>query len=261
MTLYLPPSARHFEPRWSRISAWLDHMPFGYDIVEAVRPGLLVELGTNKGISFFTFCQSIKEHDIDALCYAVDTWQGDSHVTLTEAYGKSTYNMVLNHSQENYKGFTYLMRMMFKEALDSFEENSIDLLHIDGFHTYEAVREDFDTWYPKVKPGGIILMHDITARISSDFGVWKFWDEISPNYESFAFVHGFGLGVIRKPGPKSTNHDLLNLLFNSDQEDKEKLRSYYVQLGEMVALKRQMKSIPIKRISSIYSRLKSLLKL
>ncbi len=50
-------------------------------------------------------------------------------------------------------------------------------------------------------PGGIILFHDIKARIK-DFGVWRFWDGLRAAVpgDTFYFQHGFGLGVLRKPG-------------------------------------------------------------
>lgn len=224
MSIYLPPSVRHFYPRHMVFSTWVDHIQFGYDLVEAVKPEMLVELGTQGGLSYFTFCQSVQEHDLSTLCYAVDTWEGEEH---TGAYDESVFTMVNDYNRRNYPGFSYLLRMYFKEALDHFDEESIDLLHIDGLHTYEAVSEDFQSWYPKVKPGGVILFHDIKARMK-DFGVWRFWDEIAPQYPTFTFNHGFGLGVLRKPGGEPSDAPLLQMLFDTTPGEQERLRQFYV---------------------------------
>lgn len=235
MRVYFPPSMQNYIQHKMVFSTWVDHTPFGYDLVGAIRPKLLVELGTQNGLSFFCFCQSMKEHQIDGLCYAVDTWAGDEH---TGAYDDSTFESVQAYCREEFRGFSYLLRMLFSEALNNFADESIDLLHIDGFHTYEAVSEDFRTWYPKVRPGGIILFHDIKARIK-DFGAWRFWDEISQQYPSFTFNHGFGLGVLRKPGGDPVNSQLTNILFNGSQEEHEQLRALYVATGEYIQFKRQ----------------------
>lgn len=223
VSIYLPSSIKRFEPKHLTFSTWADHIQFGYDIVEAVRPELLVELGTQAGMSYFTFCQSMKENDIEGLCYAVDTWEGEEH---TGKYDDSTWELVSTHNRENYPGFSYLMRMFFEDARGHFADESIDLLHIDGLHTYDAVKADFDTWYEKVKPGGIILFHDIKARIK-DFGVWRFWDEIEDQYPTFYFKHGFGLGVLRKPGGEPNDSELMRLLFESTPGEQAQLRRFY----------------------------------
>ena len=55
-----------------------------------------------------------------------------------------------------------LIRSKFSEAVTQFEDESIDLLHIDGYHTLKAaVTEDYETWLPKLRGNGVILFHDI----------------------------------------------------------------------------------------------------
>jgi len=236
MSLFLPPSVRHFTPKRVAFSTWIDHLPFGYDLVHALRPKMLVELGTQNGASFFSFCQSMAENEIDGLAYAVDTWEGEKH---TGAYDESVYEDVAGHARKHYPGISYLLRMLFNDALQHFSEESIDLLHIDGLHTYDAVSEDLTNWYPKVRPGGVILFHDIHARIQ-DFGVWTFWEETRDNYNTFEFKQGFGLGVLRKEGGEPLTDPLLKLLFESSPEEQETLRAFYVHAAKHLDLKRKV---------------------
>jgi hypothetical protein len=225
MTLYFPPSLRGFSPRRMLFSTWVDHLPFGYDIVDALRPRVIVELGVQAGLSYFCFCQAVQELGVGARCFAVDTWEGDSH---TDPYGEEIFTEVTRHNEEHYAAFSTLMRMRFEDALPRFEDGSIDLLHIDGFHSYEAVKTDFETWYPKVVPGGIVLFHDVAARIR-DFGAWRFWKEAQETQpETFSFNHGFGLGVLRKPGGERPLVPLLEMLFSRDPGIQEQLRKFYV---------------------------------
>ena len=238
---YMPPSLRGFTPQFLAFSTWIDHMPFGYDLIAALRPKLLVELGTQRGLSFFTFCQAMKEQQIDGLAYGVDTFEGDAH---TKEYDDTVFKAVNQHARANFMGIAYLMKMYFSEALQHFDEGSIDLLHIDGLHTYEAVKEDFEGWYPRVKPGGIILFHDIRARLL-DFGAWRFWDELEAQHESFAFNHGFGLGVLRKPGgDRSADSDLVANLFGDTGPDAgEALRALYVHAARHHDQKRHVERL------------------
>lgn len=226
MDLYLPPSL-DLEIRHSVISTWHDHLPFGYDLVAELRPRVLVELGTYSGLSFFCFCQSMADHNVDGVCYAVDTWDGDEH---TGAYGEAIYDSVNKHLRDYYRGLAYLLRMTFDEALQHFSDETIDLLHIDGLHTYEAVQHDFEAWWPKVRPGGIILFHDIEARMK-DYGAWRFWEELAPRYRTFSFRHGFGLGVLQKPGGSAATGPLLSLLFDGDTATHQKIRKLYAHIS------------------------------
>jgi methyltransferase family protein len=205
------------------IGNWSAHLPFAFDLVGVVRPQLLVELGTHYGESYFGFCQSVAEHNLPCTCYAVDTWVGEQQSGF---YDESVYQDVHAYNQANYSRFSYLLRETFDQAINAFADNSIDILHIDGLHTYEAVSHDFHAWLPKVKPGGVILLHDVVAR-HANFQVWKLWDELEPLGQRFLFAHGWGLGVFRKPLPLDAAPDLMSALFTAEPRYQDHLKRFY----------------------------------
>lgn len=172
---------------------WAGHKRFAYDLVANIKPGKIVELGTQQGTSLWSFSQAVKDMGLNTTIHAIDTWKGEKHSGL---YGERVFKTVRRIRDACYpdQGIT-LMRKTFDEALPNFEDGSIDLLHIDGLHTYEAVKRDFSNWLPKMKPDGIILMHDIEV-MESDFGVYRLWDKLKDRYATVELSHSFGLGIL-----------------------------------------------------------------
>jgi cephalosporin hydroxylase len=86
----------------------------------------------------------------------------------------------------------------------------IDMLFIDGDHSYDGVKKDFDLYSPMVRQGGLIALHDIMpdhrerdGRTTGPYsgGVPKMWNEIKAKYPSHEFIgspdqEGFGIGAI-----------------------------------------------------------------
>lgn len=180
-----------WKPDHLAASSWLEHIPFAFWCVHAARPDCLVELGTHYGASYFAFCQAVARLALPTRCFAVDTWEGDAHAG---AYNQEVFDTVTQVNRRSYASFSNLLRMPFDAAQSYFADGEIDLLHIDGFHTYEAVAHDFALWRPKLSPRAVVLFHDVNVR-EREFGVWRFWEEITGQYPHFAFHHGFGLGV------------------------------------------------------------------
>ncbi|NEZ45390.1 class I SAM-dependent methyltransferase [Paenibacillus alvei] len=197
----------HMAPHVLANSAWVGHRSFAYDLVTFVQPKIVVELGTHWGASFYSFCQAVKDNWLPTVCYAVDTWQGDSH---SGSYKENVYEEVKQLADTLYPEVATLLKMTFDEALPHFEDDSIQLLHIDGFHEYEAVRHDFETWLLKLAENGIVLFHDIAVH-HQGFGVWKFWDELKAQYPSLEFQHSGGLGVLFPKGILPVQRSLITL--------------------------------------------------
>jgi hypothetical protein len=187
--------SRRFEPRIYGVGAWTSHLHFAYDLVATLKPRLLVELGVDRGESYFAFCQSALENKTGTRCFGIDTWRGDKHAG---GYDETTVAQVSAHNRENYAAFSTLIRSTFDDALAKFEPGSIDVFHLDGLHTESAVRHDIDSWLPKVRPGGIALLHDVGVR-AKGFGVWRVWEELQREGRSWTFADGPGLGVWQKP--------------------------------------------------------------
>ncbi len=175
-------------------SAWSGHYFFAYDLVSNVKPKIIVELGTHKGNSLFSFAQAIKDNKLDTELHGIDSWEGEKHAGY---YDESVYENFLKISKEYYKNVNIVAhKMYFDDAVTKFKDSSIDILHVDGLHTYDAVKHDFETWLPRVnKETGIVLFHDVCEK-SRDFGVYILWEELKKRYKTITFDHYHGLGVL-----------------------------------------------------------------
>ncbi len=212
------------EPKYLPVSAWLEHIPFAMYAVNALKPRSIVELGTHTGASFCAFCQAVADLQLSTQCFAIDSWQGDGH---TGKYGNEILGELRAHHDPLYGSFSRLIQSTFDEATEHFSDGSIDLLHIDGYHTYEAVKHDFITWRPKMSDRGVVLFHDINVP-ERDFGVHSFWEEIRSQYPSFEFWHCHGLGVLAVG--KTIPEELQTLLQLKD-DAAARIRCYFFNLG------------------------------
>jgi len=77
-------------------------------------------------------------------------------------------------------------------------DREIDILLIDGDHSYEGVKADYERFEPFVKEGGIILMHDVLWFHKG--AIKFFWDEVKYP-KSVLPLSKSGLGIIYKKTP------------------------------------------------------------
>jgi O-antigen biosynthesis protein len=187
-------------------SAWTEHTPLALGLSRALGPQRFVELGTHHGQSFLAIAEGMgaMASSFAGEAIAIDTWEGDPQAGH---YGEEVYDRFVRRLDHFSEGVGFI-RATFDEALSRFSDQSIDLLHIDGFHSYVAVRDDFTAWLPKVAPGGVILFHDVN-EFGRDFGAWKLWARLSGE-QTITLGNGHGLGLyVHEPLPESWISQLL----------------------------------------------------
>ena len=172
-------------------TAWGGHRAFAEWLVKDLNPNVIVDLGVFYGFSTFSFAIPRIGHT-----YGIDNFVGDDFVGTDE--NRLKYNFVTMkreklHLQDNLT----LIEGDFNEVAQTWDKK-IDILHIDGSHKYEDIKQDFETWSKFLNDDGVILMHDtcIESLHGNDYGVKKFFDEL--DMPKFTFTHCFGLGVICK---------------------------------------------------------------
>ena len=232
----------HWRPEYLAQSAWLEHIPFAFWIVRALKPCSLVELGTHWGVSYGAFCQAVDQLALDVRCYAVDTWLGDDHSGI---YGNEVFSAVNSLNETRWKRFSTLLRMTFAEARQYFAAGEVDLLHIDGLHTYEAAAADFNCWRETLSDRGVVLFHDTNVR-ERNFGIWRLWKELTNDYPHFEFIHGHGLGVL---GIGEKLPEPLRALFAASENPvaKAEIRALFAACGEAVKFRWIAQEAGVKR--------------
>jgi len=117
-----------------------------------------VELGSFKG----EFAKTILS-GWEGKLYMVDVWRPMKDEEYDDTSNHKNHMDAYSIAINNIKGFEtrgYMLRMDGNEASKLFADESLDFVYIDANHTYEAVREDINNWYRKVKSGGLIMGHD-----------------------------------------------------------------------------------------------------
>lgn len=175
--------------------SWVGHIPFAFFLMANLAPRSLVELGVFAGNSLFAFAQAAHRRGLATRIVGVDTWASDPHSGGYD--GEQVYQWVCAQ-QARYPDIVELRRSTFDEVRPEFSPGSVDLLHIDGYHHYDAVSHDFTSWFDTLSSQGVVLFHDTSVQ-RDDFGVWRFWGEIRQQFGAEAtleFPHSNGLGVL-----------------------------------------------------------------
>jgi predicted O-methyltransferase YrrM len=180
-------------------------------LLEVSRPRRIAEIGTATGGTLFMLTQVAP---LDAAIVSVDLPGG-----RLGGASSSVRNRYPAWRARLYRGFGRDHQSVHVIRADSHEvstvedvrrrlpDGKVDFLFIDGDHSYEGVRRDFELYSPLVAPGGLVAFHDIVQSHPGGHGdpgdVPAFWSEVRNRRTVEAeFVEDWdwgscGIGVIR----------------------------------------------------------------
>lgn len=170
------------------------------EVFKNKKPKIILEIGAASGGSLFSLCKLAPD---DALIISIDLPAGEFGGGYPE-WKAPIYNMFKQEQQE-----LLLLREdshleeTFKKITGILKKRKIDFLFIDGDHSYDGVKEDFEMYSHLVNSGGVIAFHDVAPNGLPQFtgGVPIFWKEIKGKYTNKEFIQdikqtGYGIGCL-----------------------------------------------------------------
>jgi len=160
-------------------------------VIERRAPKRVVEIGTARGGTLFLLLNVLPK---DAHVVSVDLPHGPygggyPHWKIpffhTLAFGGPKLTLLRGKSQSE----DMLNRV--RDALGG----PADFLFIDGDHSYEGVKADFELYRSLAAPGAMVAFHDIVPHRQNDVGVDRFWREVSAGREHRVVVRDWGQGT------------------------------------------------------------------
>ena len=207
------------------VSDWSGLAPVLFALFSLLRPRQFVELGFDHGTSFFAACQAAEQLKPVTQCIGVDSCirRPESGTDIAPAYDKFLSQMQSRFPTQ------HVIHSSFRDALECFDNSSVDLLHIDVKPTSELASEIFASWLPKMSDRGTIVLHDISSH-KRGYTVWRLWDELKQIYPAYSFYHCNGLGILYVGNKNNTISQVIRVL-NSNAEYATLTQVLFEQLG------------------------------
>ena len=169
-------------------------------LIDGLHPERVCEIGTHKGGTLFVWCQLAAP---EAVIVSIDLPGGD----FGGGFGERSipfFNSFAKPMQALHfiRGDSHAAPT--KARLEGvLSEGKLDFLLIDGDHSYDGVKRDFEDYAPLVRSGGLVAFHDIVKRDEyPSIEVWRFWAELKKEFRCEEFIdadpaaRSIGIGVV-----------------------------------------------------------------
>jgi predicted O-methyltransferase YrrM len=177
-------------------SAWLL-----FSLARTLKPVVCVEIGSARGRSTCFLAKALKENQ-QGIVYAIDP---HTATEWNDTDSVDTYTVLLNNLKKMHLAeYVNVIRGTSREAAQKWKLG-IDLLFIDGDHTYEGAKHDWDAFSPFVREFGLVVFHDTLWDLQPDhpnyrpdMGVPRFVEELRrQGFPVITLKENFGVSIVQ----------------------------------------------------------------
>jgi predicted O-methyltransferase YrrM len=159
----------NFRPLWDtvdRIPGWFreGNAVVFYGVMQSMRPATVVEIGSYLGRSTVFFALTMREVNPHGRVVAIDPHTGDrQHLEALSVDRLPSFDLFSEHLRAaGVEDLVDTRAATSLEAADGWTE-PVDLLYVDGWHSYDAVIADGEAWLPHLSDRGVVVFDDYTA--------------------------------------------------------------------------------------------------
>ncbi|MCB8889549.1 hypothetical protein [Vreelandella malpeensis] len=178
----LAQGAMFWQPDYRGSSSWLEHLPFLFWLIEALRPQNTVELGSDR-VAHFALCQAVVKLRLNARCYTV----------LPDGQLEKVYDK--EYATEHFASISQPLSTTATRAVEQFAEGSVDLLLLHVEASDDSVDYLLERWLSRLSSQGVVVVPGIACRDPGCL-VFRAFEAIKSRYPYFEFHHAGGLGII-----------------------------------------------------------------
>lgn len=200
-----------WRPKYLKESICLDHIPFYFWLVDALKPELIIESNIGRGVGYFSFCQAVEKLNLDATC---------------QGFGLHSNSEAAEYNHDNYREFSFLNIDTFKESVDSLPDASIDLFSMKDSEVLLKDIKSMEILKKKLSPKSVVLIHN-----SQNKSIKPICKSLKDTYDTFEFLYGGGLLVVGFG--ESPSSKIASFLQQSESISSTRLvQNIYGRLGE-----------------------------
>lgn len=157
-------------------------------------------VGAEVGVLRGEFARNMLQKWKGSKLFMIDSWNQNSNIDINNGDHIVQLNNLVETFKNVYefKGRTCIIRDSSMEAVKMFKDGELDFVYIDAGHDYKSVREDIDAWWPKIKPGGMILGDDYMDGVLLWEGMTIF--EVKRAVDTWAAEIGKEVMYLEHPG-------------------------------------------------------------
>ena len=142
-----------------------------------------VEIGVFEGVNTIMIAEAM---DSTGILYGIDPFfKGNLGICYHEKITRRSISV---------KKLTKRIKLISKFSHDAVKEvpDEIDFIFIDGDHSYDGIKQDWNDWSKKVRSGGVIALHDTSIPSHnpsiSDLGSYKYYNEVIKKHDNFKIL-------------------------------------------------------------------------